>query len=285
VRKAKPSADQSTSSNAEEYPSGTGCVIIVTGEKDPPLHEQLRADLVKATERSGVRILKVIRSVQYRVIHGDDTGRPLPLINPEDARWMYEAFHRYDVAVLALRAAYVRVDPSMDPARLRRLIPLERFVRYKAYHGSIRSAKDIGIHLEQFELSRSAMACDGVDDPRVLPLHIFYCENDWPGLASTAEQQRFTREHGPSNRRQDCSGLNWRKPKGQAARHGGPALRVARRTLEQGFHWDVSSGPDKTIYSADAVWVLKERRSYINIYPNGYIRAPGRRYGTVRRWP
>jgi hypothetical protein len=263
----------------------TGYVIIIAGETDSPEQRQLRQKLTNASQAAGLKVLKTIRISTHRVLSGADNGRSLPLVAPEDARWMYTEFHRYDVAVLALRSAHVRRDPSMDPARERKLLTLERFVRYKAYYGTVRTLGDINAHLREFDLLRRVIGCDGVDDPRALPHHIFNCEYEWTGLASAEEQRRFVLEHGPSNRRRDCSGMNWQKPKGQAARHGGPALRIARRTLEQGFHWDVSGRIKQKVFTADAVWVLKQGNSYLNIYPNGHIRPPGRGYGTVRIWP
>jgi hypothetical protein len=173
----------------------------------------------------------------------------------------------------------------MLPARRRQLLSLERFVRYKAFYSLIRSLRDIEVALDQFAESRHTIGCDGVDDPRILPLHIFNCPNDWTDLQSATGRTAFDREHGGSNRRYDCSGLYWAKPKGQAARHGGPALRVARRMLEPGFHWDINAAGRATVYSADAVWLLKQNNSYINIYPNGHIRPPGKGFGTVRVWP
>lgn len=265
--------------------SNDPCVIIVAGDTESPEQHALRIEALDACGRVHVRVLKTIRLASHRVTHGAERDRLLPLVAPEDARWMYAELHRYDVAVLTLRAAYVRRDPSMLPARRRQLLPLVRFVRYKAFYAMIRSRRDIEVALDQFAESRRTVGCDGVDDPRVLPLHIFHCPNDWTGLDSAAGRTIFDREHGNSNHRYDCSGLYWAKPKGQAARHGGSALRVARRTLESGFHWDVSAARRATVYSADSVWLLRQSNSYINIYPNGHIRPPGKGYGTVRVWP
>jgi hypothetical protein len=264
---------------------GTACVVLVAGETESPEQRRLRREVASASSRAGLSVLKTIRFSSHRVVSGQDSGALLPLIKPEDAKWIYTALHRYDVALLTLRAAYVRRDPSMDPARDRQLVSLEKFVRYKAYFGMIRTTKDIEIHLEKFQVQRESVNCDGVDDPRTLPFHIFYCFNDWPELDLKSQQEKFIKEHGHSAHRHDCSGLSWQKPKGQAARHGGPALRVARRMLEQGFHWDVSGRQSQKIYSTDAVWVLKHKNSYINIYPNGYLRAPSKKYGTIRLWP
>ena len=273
---------QPSSATSEEINSPR--VIVVTGDTESPRQHALRLEVLNACHRAQVPVLKVVRLKSHRVTHGAERDRLLPLIAPEDARWIYAELHRYDVAVLTLRAAYVRRDPSMLPARRRQLLQLERFVRYKAFYFLIRSRPDIEAALDKFAESRRTIGCDGVDDPRVLPLHIFNCPNDWKELEYIGGRSAFDHEHGNSNRRYDCSGLYWAKPKGQAARHGGPALRVARRMLESGFHWDVTAAGQATVYTADAVWRLRQNNSYINIYPNGYIRPPGKGYGTVRVW-
>lgn len=261
------------------------CVIVVAGADDSPEQKVLRQELVTAAGRAGLTILKTVRIETHRVVGGEEKDRLFPLLVPEDARWMYSELHRYDIAVLALRASYVRQNPSVAPARRRQLLPLGRFVRYKAYYGVIRNNQDVGFHITQFVASLNAVNCDGLDDPRILPLHIFDSDKEWRDLDGLAERLLFVREHGPPGRRHDSSGFSWTKPRGQAAKHGGPALRVARHTLEQGFHWDVSTDSSGTICTANAVWKLRRPDSYLNIYPDGFIRPPSPRYGAVQVWP
>lgn len=278
AEKSPRTADRDSSS------TGPG-ILVIAPSRESPAQTELRRKLLAASDQSGLPILKTIRLQFLRVIGGEEKDRPFQLLDPEDAKLVYRQSHRNDIAVFAVGSGYVRRDPSTTPARRRQLLTIERFVRYKAFYGLIRSPKDIEHHLEQFKLTLTTVACDGPDDPRTLPLHIFNCTREWDGLDHIEEQRIFAQEHGFASRRLDCSEMSWTKPKGQAATHGGPPLRVARYVLQKGFHWDVSPTSSGTIYTPDAVWRLRQRSSYLNIYPDGYVRVAERTTGVTKVWP
>lgn len=259
-------------------------IVVVSRQRESEDQKSLRKKIATEAVRLGLPILKTIRVEDHRVVGGEEKDRLFPLLKPEDARWLYSKLHEFEIAVLAVNQAYVRRDPSTLPARKKQLISVERFIRYKGYWGLVRNARDVSEHLQEFRRSAEKIRCDGYDDARILPLHIFYCSQEWAHLDDPTEQQRFISEHGQSGKRTDCAGAYWTKPKGQAARHGGLALCVGGYQLQQGFHWDVSADSEVTVYFPDEVWKLR-RRGYLNIYPDGHLRVVAKNPGSRRVWP
>lgn len=259
-------------------------IVIIGRQGESEEQRALRKKIAAEAAGLGLQVLKTIQVEDYRVAGGEEKDRRFPLVNPQDARWLYSKLHEFEVAVLAVNQAYVRRDPSTSPARRRQLIGVERFIRYKGYWGLIRSARDISGHLQEFRRFTEKVRCDGWDDPRILPLHVFHCPQEWAHLNEPTEQQRFISEHGQSGKRRDCAGAYWAKPKGQAARHGGLALRIGGYQLQQGFHWDVSAESEVTVYFPDEVWKVR-RGGYLNIYPDGHLRVATKSPGSRRVWP
>lgn len=268
-------------------------LIILAPVIESDEQERLRRALTSKAEHEGPGVLKVLRLADVSVLSGG-RPRPLPILAPGDATWLYERVHLGRVAVLRLGRAFVRRDPSTKPVRDRNVITVERYVRYKAYSGLIRTDADVAGHLVAFKQYREILQCDGLDDARILPLHIFNCPRDWAALDGDDEKRRFLVEHGGTAQyRRDCDGAVWVKPKGQAAKHGTLELWVAGYAVQRGFHWDVNvtSSPVR-IFTPDAVWQIKPPHgakrgtgSYLNVYPNGHIRRSRSASACRQIWP
>ena len=222
-----------------------------------------------------------VRAETHRLLEGGGARR-VDLISPADATGLYRALHRGPVAVLALGTTFVRRDPSRDPPVKRHAIALETFVAHKGRYTLIRPGVDLPHVLADFLRWGSEVHCTGEDDPRVLPLHAFEASGDWSRLGSGPADRRFAQEYGPASARRDERGLSWRKAQDL---HGREQLVVAGFRLTTGMHWDVAaSGRAARICTGDAVWKLRGRGAYLNVYPDGRTRRPNR--PTVKQvWP
>lgn len=251
-------------------------VWLVMTDKDSPEQDALRV-AVEQEARAQEWDLRIRRSALQRVLGGQDRDRPYRTLAPRDARDVYQAAHLRPCLVLATHSCYVRADPSHDPATLRQLIGLARFVQYKCCYALVRGAAQARATVAGFTWPPRA-ACQDHHDPRALPLHVFDPAVEWTELDRRAgDRAAFDRQYSlRSGSRIDSGGHVWEQP---SARHGaaGPdraELAVAGTRLPQGYHWDVQRGRGSgRIVSESAVWLLKRQNAYINAYPNGHLRG------------
>jgi hypothetical protein len=234
----------------------------------------LATEARSALEQHGVPVT-TIRARSQRMWE-ESAERKADFIEPLDARTLYRALHREAVLVLALGAVFVRRDPQRDPPARRQAVKLETFVAHKASYGLVRGSNDIIEAVADFEAaSRSAPACTGIDDPRALPLHVFETEADWGDLGDPACDRRFASRYGRPASRCDDGSKYWERARHF---HGGLSLTISRTQLPAGAHWDVSIDRGRaTLYTTDEVWHLRSgRQEYVAVYPNAYVRRPGR---------
>jgi len=165
-------------------------------------------------------------------------------------------------------------------------LELEHFVAYKARYGLVRDAADVERHLSGFEAWCGTHACDGQDDPRILPLHVFETDKPWLTLADAGTARAFGSRYGPPSSRRDDGGKCWDRA---LARHGGPQLAVAGCPLPVGTHWDVRIAEQRTsvatICTADGVWEMRGPGAYVNVYPDSGLRKTKRASGVRKVWP
>ena len=213
--------------------------------------------------------MAIRRARQCRVTGGVEGGRPYDLVEPRHAAEVYSVAHRSRVLVLSTGTCFVRRDPSADPSYRTDLVSVESFVRYKTQFCMIRDHNDIARAIMEFSRWPLTGACSGPRDPRILPLHTFDNNTEWPNLDQMQHAAAFTVKFGPAACRTDQAGRLWLQ---SAALHGGDALSIAGYKLNPGFHWDVERGRGREhIYTAHEVWKLTNRNSYCNIYPDGYV--------------
>lgn len=210
-----------------------------------------------------------------RHIYGERSpqGKPLARIRNEDATNLYKRLHRARVGVWQIGDARAPTTPQPRNAR-KDYVSLADFVRHKAFHARLPRdgfAESWRGHLFDFRQWLSAIGCENEADPRCLPFHVFDTRFDIDQLASARGRSRFADAHGPQSSRIDARGLTWSRAKGQG--HGRKILNVAGRELAQGFHWDVSHGASNTrLGNSSEIWRVN-KRGYVNVYPNGYIRG------------
>jgi hypothetical protein len=211
-------------------------------------------------------------------------GRKAEVLTPTDAGGLYKRLHLEPTLVLAFTAILVRRDPSRNPPTRRDAIRLEDFVRYKAPYHLARGVEDLRDALGRLSEWCTEVGCDGDGDPRIIPLHLFPTLKYPDRLADPAETSRFNAEHGAAAERTDAKGRSWKRAS-RRAYHGQGDRYVAGELLPEGMHWDVSGfGRDGVLANCENVWVVKDPRSYLNIYPDGHVRLPAR-HRARRVWP
>lgn len=163
------------------------------------------------------------------------------------------------------------------------VVPLGRFVRYKAYFARI-NQENVGDHFAAFLRWSTVSACSSERDARVLPLHLFDYETDWGDLGTPEGIMRFERMRGRPAERRDCRGLPWHVDR---ARHGGREReQVAGLELSRGLHWDVENGRGRSRIPTPLGAFEMRPRAHVNVAPNGTVRpGAGVRYRRIRSEP
>jgi len=185
-----------------------------------------------------------------------------------DADRLYRDMHRRPVAVVYGGKPRVRSHPR-PPFRDDRSVSLYQFCRYKSFAVSLRS--DVAAHWESaFESWLANVDCDGPNDPRVLPFHIFAARQALE-LDEMAKRQLFRHLHNQGGALVDKRNRRW-APAPPGARHGREPQTVRRLRLGDGFHWDVTTSGTVGVSSASTIWTVRAG-GYINIYPDGHVRV------------
>jgi len=247
--------------------------LVRTSNESAQVVELARAATVRAAEL-GIP-LSVIRARSYRMWE-EAPERRAEFLDPLDARNLYRALHREDVVVLTLGAVHVRRDPARDPPARRTSLTLESFVAHKAVYGLVRSSAHIAAHFARLAVNQAEPAgCNGMDDPRALPLHTFETAADWARLGEPDEIAAFNDRYGRPGNRRDEGRKIWERARHF---HGGAPLVVSRCTFPAGAHWDVSvDRGTATLRTTDQVWhVPSGRHDYLNVFPNAHVLKPGR---------
>ena len=194
-------------------------------------------------------------------------GRILSVVSRTDAVRLYEDMHRRPVAVVYEGKPRVRLDPRVT-VRDDRTVPLHRFCRYKSFARSLRS-NEAESWDSAFEDWLAQVECDGPNDPRILPFHIFPTKGDY-ALDEMVERQRFRQEHRSRSAVVDDRKRRWTLAP-QGARHGREPQTVRGLQLFDGFHWDVMARRTAVVASSNTMWRVGSD-GYINVYPDGHVR-------------
>ena len=212
-------------------------------------------------------------------------GRRYNLLTPDDARNLYSRIHRSFVGVFLVGRAFVQNDPSQNMNYMSGLTQLSEHLRYKAFFRKLNFSDNHEMcrdSFSEFQRLGEEIGCEGDNDPRCLPFHVFENSTKYDlNLDLDADRRRFVRVHGAPTKRTDSRGLVWTSK----VRHGKETIHVAGRELSTGFHWDVEH-PQRgrqalKIYNSNQVWRLK-KSGYVNVYPDAYIRKGE---GSKRVWP
>ncbi len=194
-------------------------------------------------------------------------GRKANVLQRGDASRLYKEMHRQQVAVLYSGKVAVRTDPK-PPFRDDRVVSLAEFCKYKSFAVSLRS-NDANDWDARFEEWMTVAECDGPNDPRILPFHIFASSGSFQ-LDDLDERKRFQRSHRYRRSLQDGRRRSWSPPP-PGARHGREPQTVRSLRLDGGFHWDVTTSRSPVMTSSDTIWKVPSH-GYLNVYPDGFIR-------------
>ncbi len=194
-------------------------------------------------------------------------GRKANVLPRGDASRLYEEMHRRQVAVLYSGKIVVRTDPQ-PPFRDDRVVSLADFCKYKSYAISLRS-NDADHWDARFLDWISDAECDGPNDPRILPLHVFAPKGSFE-LDDQDERKRFRTTHRKKGTLYDQRKRAW-SPARPGARHGREPQTVRNLRLDDGFHWDVTTAGSPYVTSSHTIWKVPSR-GYLNVYPDGCIR-------------
>lgn len=194
-------------------------------------------------------------------------GRISNVLQRRDAAQIYEDMHRRPVAVVYEGKIVVRTDPR-PPFRDNRVLSLFEFCRYKSSVSSLHpGAADWESTFDEWLENPE---CDGRDDPRILPLHVFSSKGTYD-LNDIAARRRFRQSHTLGRALVDKHKRTWSSAR-PGARHGREPQTVRGLRLDVGFHWDVKTASDKLIMSSNMIWRIQSG-GYINIYPDGHTRT------------
>lgn len=230
--------------------------------------EAYRLEVQRAVESRGWRT-KTYRSKLHTSTRPAESNRRLHLLGGCDAAELYDATHRYEVAVLQLGdTARVMPHPRKEPS-LDRTVNLQDFVRHKAFFAAVSSRLSYDDALDQFAETFAVVGCDGERDPRCLPMHVFAPGHDNESCPMS-DTDAVKRKYGAPNEMKDPRGRAWERPKG---RHGGDVLRIRGAEIAAGFHWDVGSGRnDSELTTTTEIWSLPTG-AYLNVTPNAKVRS------------
>lgn len=239
-------------------------------DQEPLALRATRKLLARKTSQRGLKLEE-----RHAIPAGTFFGRRSWCLEPGDAMNLYARANRTQVCVFMIREVSVLVDPSKRSATEGgQLLGMRRYVRYKAFVSRISPGETSVVldgKLDAFADWCSVVACDGENDPRCLPLHVFDSATDQPGLSTAAGRADFQTTFGAPGHRVDSSGFRWQRA---AALHGRDQLRIAGQTLATGFHWDVTRAKRGTwlrLCTSNEVWEVQG--GHVNVYPDSHIRG------------
>jgi hypothetical protein len=255
-------------------------VVVVLPERDSSDVRCLRRRVRDKASSSGVEVVKTFRARRGSVV-GEAWKGPVEFLAPGDAYQLYKRLHRARLLVISFTTVFVRRDPSRDPAVRKEALALSTFVEHKADFELVRGASSINDTFDRFAASLAQGSCEGEDDPRCLPLHVFTTDRLWPQLREEDGRRAFRKRYGPPRERSDDRGRRWARAD-RGAFHGREALVIAGCELAAGMHWDVTGGrgPAGRLTTANEVWKLG-RQGYVNVHPDAHVSASDR--STARR--
>lgn len=255
-------------------------LIVTPGHGKETQHQYEVRKALAATARSrGWEVLPLVRTVTIGHAHGAARGRKVDVLTPQDTETVYRSAHTMPLALLATGSFKFRRDPRADPSTERLLWSPEDFLRYKAHARVVRAPSDVDRALQVAASELAALDCLSVNDPRVLPMHVFSSAGQYQHLDQLHGRNDFKAAHGSGRQRRDDDGRRWTK----GPSHGREQLCVGGSMLPTGFHWDVTvERGSSTLANGWQVWDLVDRHAYVNIAPDAGVRKGNR---CVRRWP
>ena len=240
-------------------------LVVITsatpGQPDPAVVKTIiRAADVRAWSKRIVRQTPLV----------DAAGKPVCLLDSEEARKLYIRAHGARLAVWTTTDVWVQLNPTRYRLDKRYLISLSRLLRYKAFVSRVSLANFESV-LADYGSWMTRVECDHERDPRVLPLHTFCPSADWTELAEIEGRALFAEKHGGPSKRTCEQRFHWTPDLGRDG--GREPQQVAGRDLSVGYHWDVSHEQwGGQLLTLTDVWKVR-RTEHLNVYPNGHVRG------------
>lgn len=181
---------------------------------------------------------------------------------------LYEFVHLQHTSVVSF------VDGAAT-IRRSKLLPLGRFLRYKAFY---QIAADLDrVHRAVSAISAAAAdvnrCCDSARDPRVLPLHLFVPKEDLQSLDRAVARKAFQDLYWHRGSYRDPDRRPWVVPHADEM-HGRQRLWVNRFQLARGFHWDVQSPFRSTGIRTPTGDFKLPKYGHANVLPDGRVVGP-----------
>jgi hypothetical protein len=182
---------------------------------------------------------------------------------------LYREAHVVPLAVLALRKPVVALlEGQVDHRRNRTMATL---LRYKAFYRFVDGTSATSAFVDATGWCNSTN-CDGVLDPRAIPLHAFCPDDDRQDLSTLTGRRAFDQTYRYAGVRHDFERREWQR----GPDHTRIAHTVAGFAFPVGFHWDVQSKRHRTrIWTGDSEWRI-ERGGHLNVAPDASARQGSR---------
>ena len=182
---------------------------------------------------------------------------------------LYREAHLTSLAVLSLRKPVVALlEGRIDHRRNRTLATL---LRYKAYYRFVNELTATTAWDDATSWCNSTN-CDGIPDPRAIPLHAFCPDDDRQDLSTLTGRQAFERTYRYAGVRHDFVGREWQR----GPDHTNITHTVAGFAFPVGFHWDVQSKRGQTrFWTGDSEWRIG-RGGHLNVAPDASARQSSR---------
>ena len=244
------------------------CIVAPPARGETEAQSTWIQDLRSGADEHGWKVT-IFRTVQRASERRNESGRKLSILEPWEASRLYKLIHREHAAVFQVGSARIRLDPVGELSS-ETTVALARVVRYKAYFSQFDGSTAPETRLQEFTEWLGAVHIEAHRDCRVLPLHIFAPQRDWPGLDPIEGREEFERTHGKPTKLIDHGSRPWKQPN---AMHGQESLIVANFALPQGFHWDVAAAANPSrLNSLTERWSFPPG-SYATVSPDGHVRG------------
>jgi len=231
----------------------------------------------------------IARAIDRKLTVESEGRRRISVLTPTDAHIMFLDLLERETIVLSEGDIYVLLNPMKDPPRKLDCVSLADFVGEK---GRFVTVTDEGSDIVDLAKSALQTAIDvdpvaDVNDPRILPMHVFLNSRPFPQLTSSEQREKFRQRYRKSGRVWvDGNDNAWELPHPNQW-HASPQsndadVRICSFLVPHGLHWDVgNTRAASTLATTSEVWRI-DRGGYVNVYPNEKVRG----FASSRKiWP